>query len=396
MRVLSTVVSDGTARMVNETEYLTYAVVNLDAIAHNVRALKAHVGAGVEVMAVVKANAYGHGALPVARTALENGATRLAVARASEGVALRAAGIDAPTLILGYSPPGEAEAIVANDLTATANTLTFAAALDREAGRQGRTVPVHVKVDTGMGRFGLLPHEAPPFVQELSRFAHLRLEGLGTHFAVADLPDKSYTWQQFDAFCRVLGDLEAAGVRIPLRHVANSAATLDLPEMHLDAVRPGIALYGLRPNPDVEPPIELLPALSLYTHVERVRMLPPGSSISYGRTFVCERDTPVVLIAAGYGDGYPRLLSNRASVLIRGQRAPVVGRVCMDHTVVDVTGVDGVAQDDLVVLLGEQGGERITAEELAQHAETINYEITTGLLPRIRRIYTRGGQIVAG
>lgn len=380
----------------NPNEHLTYAVVDLDAIAHNVRALKAHVGAGVEVMAVVKANAYGHGALPVARAALESGATRLAVARVDEGVALRAAGVDAPALILGYTLPGEAETIVAHDLTATVTTLACAAALDREAERYGRTAPIHVKVDTGMGRFGLLPGEVLPFVQALRRFAHLRLEGLFTHFAVADLPDKTYTRQQFDTFCRVLRELEGAGVEVPLRHTANSAAVLDLPETHLDAVRPGIAMYGLRPNADIEPPVALRPALSLYTHVGRVRTLPPGSSVSYGRTFIAERDTPVALVGVGYGDGYPRLLSNRASVLIRGQRAPVVGRVCMDQTVVDVSGIDDVEQDDLVVLIGEQGGDRITAEELARHAETINYEITTGLLPRIPRIYTRGGEIVPG
>ena len=380
----------------NVHDHLTYAVVDLDAIAHNVRALKAHVGPDVEVMAVVKANAYGHGLLPVARTALESGATRLAIARVSEGIALRRAGVEAPALLLGYTLQSEAEAIVAHNLTPTVTTLEGAAVLDRQAERYGRTVPIHVKVDTGMGRFGLFPEEVVPFVQELGRFSHLRLEGLFTHFAVSELPDKSYTLEQFDKYCRVLGELEAAGVSIPLRHVANSGAVLDLPQTHLDAVRPGIAMYGLRPNPDVAPPVDLRPALSLYTHVGRVRTLPPGSSVSYGRTFITERDTPVALIAIGYGDGYPRLLSNRASVLIRGRRAPIVGRVCMDHTVVDVTGIDGVQQDDLVVLIGEQGGERITAEELARHAETINYEITTGLLPRIPRIYVRDGKVVPG
>jgi len=380
----------------NAQDHLTYAVVDLDAIAHNVRTLKAHVGPDVEVMAVVKANAYGHGLLPVAQTALESGATRLAIARVSEGIALRRAGVEAPALLLGYALWSDAEAIVAHNLTATVASLKGAAALNQQAERYGRTVPIHVKVDTGMGRFGQFPEEVVPFVQALGRFSHLRLEGLFTHFAVSELPDKSYTLEQFDKFCRVLGELDAAGISIPLRHVANSAAVLDMPETHLDAVRPGVAMYGLRPNPDIAPSLDLRPALSLYTHVGRVRTLPPGSSVSYGRTFITERDTPVALVSIGYGDGYPRLLSNRASVLIRGRRAPVVGRVCMDHTVVDVTGIDGVQQEDLVVLIGEQGGERITAEELARHAETINYEITTGLLPRVPRIYVRDGKVVPG
>ena len=185
----------------------------------------------------------------------------------------------------------------------------------------------------------------------------------------------------------MLEAVAAAGVVIPLRHVANSAGTLDLPEMHLDAVRVGIALYGLRPNAVVAPPIDLRPALSLHSHVARVRTLAAGESISYGRTYVTERPTTVALVPVGYGDGYPRLLSNRADVLIGGKRAPIVGRVCMDQFVVDVTHIPGVAQDDPVMLLGQQGGERITADELAAHAETINYEITTGLLPRVPRRY---------
>lgn len=367
---------------------LNYVEVDLDAITHNARALKQHIGPGVALIAVVKANAYGHGAVPVARAALSGGAERLAVARVSEGVELREAGLEAPILLLGYTLPADAPTIVAHGLTATVNTAEGAAALAEAAAQHATTATVHVKVDTGMGRYGLLPDEAGAFVTKLAAHDRLHVEGLYTHFAVADLPDKAYTYRQFERYQRALAAVSAAGVGIPLRHVANSAAALELPEMHLDAVRVGIALYGLRPNADVAPPVELRPALSLHSHVARVRTLPAGESISYGRTYITERPTTVALVPVGYGDGYPRLLSNRAHVLIGGQRAPIVGRVCMDQFVVDVSHIPGVAQDAPVTLLGEQGEGRITAEELAAHAETINYEMTTGLLPRLPRLYT--------
>jgi len=390
--------------------HLTWAEVDLDAIAHNARSLKERAGEKTELMAVVKANAYGYGAVPVARTALENGASRLAVNRALEGVELRQAGITAPILILGYSLPGEAEAIVRWDLTPTVTTVEGALALSALSDRQGKVTPIHVKVDTGMGRFGLLPDEVVPFVRRISELPGLKLEGLFTHFAVADSADKTYTRRQFGLYMQVVRQLEDAGFTIPLKHVANSAATLDLPEMHLDMVRCGIALYGLRPSDEVEPAIPLKPAMALKSRVARVRTLPPGSSISYGCTYTTTRPTPVALVPVGYGDGYHRLLSNKGSVLIGGQRAPIVGRVCMDQFVVDVTGhfdpstgsgqrrlrtgIEGVRQDDEVVVFGRQGEEEISAEEVAALAGTINYEIVTSILPRVTRVYLKGGQVV--
>ena len=374
--------------------YLTWAEVDLDAIAHNARGLKERVGEETELMAVVKANAYGHGAVPVARTALENGASRLAVNRTLEGVELRQAGLTAPILILGYSLPGEAEAIVRWDLTPTVTTVEGALALSAMSDRQGKVTPIHVKVDTGMGRFGLLPDEVVPFVRRISELPGLKLEGLFTHFAVADSADKTYTRRQFGLYMRVVRQLEEAGFTIPLKHVANSAATLDLPEMHLDMVRCGIALYGLRPSDEVEPAIPLRPAMALKSRVARVRTLPPGSSISYGCTYTTTRPTPVALVPVGYGDGYHRLLSNKGSVLIGGKRAPIVGRVCMDQFVVDVTDINGVRQDDEVVIFGCQGKEEISAEEVAALAGTINYEIVTSILPRVTRVYLKGGQVV--
>ena len=366
-----------------------YARVDLDAIAHNIAALKARVGASTELWAVVKANAYGHGAVPVARTALAAGASRLAVARISEGAELRRAGIAAPILVMGAHLPAEAETAVAFDLTMTVNDDAFARALNDQARDAGKKMRIHVKVDTGMGRFGRLPDELLPFLEQVARYPQLRIEGLWTHFATADERDKSFAREQFARY-QEAADAACGRFDIPIRHVANSAAILDLPETWLDAVRPGIALYGLYPSNEVSATVTLRPALTLISHVGRVRTLPPGSSVSYGRTFIAERATSVALLPIGYGDGVHRLLSNRGEVLIRGQRAPIIGRVCMDNIMVDVSGIAGVQEGDEAVLIGRQGDERITAEEVAAWAETINYEVTTGLLPRVVRVYEDG------
>lgn len=374
--------------------FTSYALIDLDAVAHNVQALRQHIGPQVEMFAVVKANAYGHGAVQVARVALENGAQRLAVARTAEGVQLRRAGISAPILNMCYTVPAEAEAIVLAGLTATVASLEGAQALSQRAAALGRQATVHIKVDTGMGRYGLLPEEVLPFLEQASRLPYLHIEGIFTHFAVADSRDKSYTHQQLAIFKDVLRAAQEAGYRFRLRHAANSAATLDLPEAHLDAVRPGLALYGLYPSSEVTRGVPLRPAMSIRSHAARVRILPPGSSVSYGRTFIAARPTRVVLVPIGYGDGYHRLLSNRGSVLIRGQRAPIIGRVCMDQLMADATDIPDVQQDDEVVLLGEQGGEAIRAEEIAALAETINYEVVTALAARIPRLYVRDGEVV--
>jgi alanine racemase len=376
-------------------EFSVWAEIDLDAIVHNVAALKRHVGDRVAIMAVVKSNAYGHGAEPVARAALESGAAWLAVNRIGEGVALRQAGIGAPILVMGYSPAASAPAAVEGDLALTVTDLALAEALSATAGRAGKTVPVHVKVDTGMGRFGLAPEEVVDFARALGRLPGLTLQGLFTHFAVADQADKSYTRRQFATYSQVSASLEAAGIPVPVRHVANSAATLDLPEMHLDAVRVGIAMYGLRPSQEVEPAVALRPALALKSRVGQVRRLPAGSSISYGRTFITERPSTMALISCGYGDGYARLNSNRGVVLVRGRRAPIRGRVCMDQFVVEVPDSAGVLRNDEVVLIGQQGDDRLSAEEVASWAETINYEVTTQLLPRVPRLYLRGGEVVS-
>ena len=366
---------------------VTWAEIDLEAIRKNVRSFVRHVGSTVQVMAVVKANAYGHGAVPVARAALEAGATRLAVHRLTEGIELRQAGIEAPVLVMGYTPPTGADAFVQWNLTPSTITPEFAQALSASAAAQGKTMPVHVKVDTGMSRYGLLPAEVVPFLQAARALPGIRVEGLFTHFATADASDQTWVRQQIAEFDQVIAAIRNTGMEISIIHAANSATTMKLPEAHYNAVRPGIAMYGMNPSSEWEPVFELYPALTLKSTVSRVRELPVGAGVSYGRTFVTNRPTAAALVPVGYGDGYHRILSNKGIVLVHGKRAPIIGRVCMDQFVIDVTGIPGVQQNDEVVLVGRQGAERVSAEEVGRLAGSINYEVTTGLLPRVVRKY---------
>ncbi|MBP1703794.1 MAG: Alanine racemase [Chloroflexi bacterium] len=373
---------------------VTWAEIDLDAIGANVAAFKRHVGQRVEIIAVVKANAYGHGAVPVARAALAAGATRLAVHRAIEGIELRRARIDAPILVMGYTPPDGAELIAGWNLTPSAITLEFAQALCARAEATGRVIPLHVKVDTGMNRFGLMPGEVLDFLQAISRLPGVRLEGLFTHFATADSADSTHSLAQLKVFTQVVAAAHQAGFHLPLVHAANSAATMKLPQAHFDAVRPGIAMYGMHPSSEWIPPFEIRPALTLKSRLSRVRRIPAGAGIGYGFTHVTQAPTTVALVPVGYGDGYHRILSNKGAVLVGGQRASILGRVSMDQIVVDVSHIPGVQQDDEVVLVGRQGAEQIQAEEVALLSGTINYEVTTALLPRVARLYLQGGDLV--
>lgn len=376
------------------SELTTYAQIDLDALDHNIQALKSRVGPSVDLMPVIKANAYGHGAVPVGRAALAGGVRRLAVARPDEGIQLRRAGIDVPVLVMGYVLPGEVAHYLEHRLTATVNTLESAEVLSARAAALGVTATVHIKVDTGLGRYGLLPEEVAPFAGKISRLPHIYLEGIYTHFATSDERDKTYVSLQLERFSGVLDSLRAAGIEVPLRHAANSAAILDTPAAFFDAIRPGVALYGLYPSGEVSYSVPLSPILSLHSHVGRVRSLPAGSSVGYNRTWTASRPSTVALIPIGYGDGYRRSLTNRGVMLIRGQRVPLIGRVSMDQIIADVTDIDGVKQDDPVVLIGRQDEACLSVEELAELAGTINYEVTTGLLPRLPRVYTRGDRVV--
>ncbi len=375
---------------------LTWAEIDLDAIAFNVRAFRRHVGDNVEIFAVVKANGYGHGTIAVGRAALDAGAARLAVHRTLEAVQLRRAAIEAPILIMGYTPAADAETVVTWRLTPALTTLEFARALSAKAVAAGVTVPVHLQIDTGMNRFGLYPSEVIPFIEAVRALPGILLDGIFTHMATADWQDQTHARQQLAVFQDVLTACHQIGVDFPLVHAANSAAAMSLPESHFNAIRPGIALYGLNPSDQWQPVFDIKPALTLKSRVCRLSQLPAGAAISYSRTFITQKpQTTVALVPAGYGDGYHRILSNQGSVLIHGQRAAILGRVCMDQIVVDVSHIHDVKIEDEVVLIGRQGQAWIPAEEIAQKAQTINYEVTTALLPRVVRLYRQGGEIVS-
>jgi alanine racemase len=371
---------------------VTWAEIDLDAIASNLRAFQRQVGEKVQIIAVVKANAYGHGAVAVARQALQAGASMLAVHRVTEGVELRQAGIASPVLVMGPTPPDGAGLAARWRLTPCLIDLEFAHALSSQAETLGAPIPVHVKIDTGMSRYGLMPEETLDFLHAIRELPGLILEGLFTHFATANWADQSQVRRQLAVFDEVLASTRQAGYHPPMVHAANSAAAMRLPEAHYDAIRLGVALYGMHPSSQWPPVFEIRPALTLKSRVCRLRWLPVGAGVGYGRTFITERPTLAALVPVGYGDGYHRSLSNRGYVLIRGQRASLIGRVSMDQIMVDATHISGVRQDDEVVLLGRQGEQCITAEQVADLAGTINYEVTTSLLPRVVRVYLNEGQ----
>nr|MBC8362259.1 alanine racemase [Candidatus Desulfatibia profunda] len=379
---------------------LIWAEVDLDAIAHNVRALRRITNPDARLMAVVKANAYGHGAPEVTRRALENGADVLGVARLNEGIELRNAGFDAPILIFGYTPPVLAKKLVEFDLTQTVWSYQTAEALSA-AVPFGKPINVHLKVDSGMGRLGLLPDcrrlpalgadstmNALREVESIARLPGLRLEGVYTHFASADSADKSYALKQFEIFVEFLDELRKAGIDIPVRHAANSAAMIDLPETHLDLVRPGISIYGLYPSDEVDKRrIQLKPAMTLKARVVHLKKVPAGFKISYGMTYETQAPTTIASVPVGYADGFSRLLSSRGHMLVGGRRVPIVGRVCMDQTMLDVGHVPNVELEDEVVVFGRQGDALISVDEIAASLNTINYEIVSALTARIPIIY---------
>jgi alanine racemase len=367
----------------------TWTEIDLEALAGNVRRTQQIVGPEVAICAVLKADGYGHGAASVARTALNNGAQMLAVACLAEAVTLRRAAIDAPILALGYTPAWQARDTVRQDVIATVYDLDVARALSRAAADLNRSARVHVKVDTGMARLGLLPDEVAPFMAELMALPGLAVEGIFTHFSVADsaAPEhRAHTRAQLAAFHRVLAELAAMGVAIPLVHAANSAAMLNWPESRFAMVRPGIALYGLAPSPDAPLPAGFRPVLSWKTQVAQVKTLPAGAPVSYGNTFVTQRATKVAVAPVGYADGFRRGPAHWGHVLVRGQAAPIIGRVTMDQTLLDVTDIPDVRQGDEVTLIGRQGASEITVEQVAERLGTISYEVVAEILARVPRV----------
>ena len=381
---------------------ITWAEINLEAYAHNIRELKRLTRPPARLMAVVKANGYGHGAVEVAREALQNGAQYLGVARINEAIPLREAGLEVPILIFGYSPPDLAPVLMDYELTQTVYSLSTASALSEQATRKGKKINVHLKVDSGMGRLGFLlettngnPHDNAAQnpareIEAITRLPGLTVEGIFTHFATADSADKSYADLQLDRFMDLLNRLQREGLEPPLRHAANSGALIDMPGSHLDMVRPGIATYGLYPSNEVNKRIvDLKPVMTLKSKIIHLKRVAPGFNISYGITFQTKNHTTIATVPVGYADGFNRLLSSRGHMLIHGRRVPIVGRVCMDLTMLDVGGISKVALEDEVVVFGEQGNEAVTADEIASSLDTINYEVVSTITGRVPRVYLK-------
>lgn len=353
--------------------------IDLAALRHNFLQLRGRLAPEVKCLAVVKADAYGHGLVPAARTLAGAGAQYLGVASVEEGLALRQEGIDLPIILLLGIVPRESQAAVAADLEVILYRKDVAQALEETARSLGKKAWVHLKVDTGMGRLGINPSEVLPFLESLKNSPDLEVLGLVSHLAMADVPDKTYTKKQLQEFLHLLTAARDRGWELPLSHIANSAALVEMPEAHFGMARPGIALYGSPPAPGRSWGVDLKPVMSLTTQVLQLKRLPPGSCISYGCTYTTADWCDLAVLPVGYSNGYPRLLSNRGQVLINGQRAPIRGRVCMNLIMAEVSHIPGVKEGQPVTLLGEEGGERLSADDLAAWAETISYEIHCAL-----------------
>jgi alanine racemase len=376
----------------------TRAEVDLDALRRNVAAVR-NVAPSAEILAVVKANAYGHGAAVIARALEEERVGMLGVALIEEAIELRNAGIRAPILVLGGSYEGGYDLLVAHQLTPTIFRPEHAQGFAQAARRAERPVDVHLKVDSGMGRIGVLPEELDSFLDLLVSFPEIRVDGLLSHFASADLENREFTQAQVRCFKDAHARMRARGLRPRWRHLSNSAGVIDLPEvrdgLELNMVRPGIMLYGLYPAEHLRGATALEPVLSWKTAVIHLKRVAAGTPISYGSTWRAPRESAIATLPIGYADGYSRRYSNRSQVLVRGRRAPLVGRVCMDMCMADVTDIPGVRVGDEVVLLGSQGAERIGAEELAALAETIHYEVICAVGARVPRVGRGQGTVLS-
>jgi alanine racemase len=364
--------------------------VRLDHLQQNFRVIRQYVRAGTQVIGVVKADGYGMGVFAVVEALQQAGCQRFAVATPDEAIALREKGMADPLLVLGPSPREAAEEYVQRNIAATVTDLEFARALSDAARKSGRSALFHLKIDTGMGRIGFLPEEIAGVAQQLRGLPGLDCEGVFTHFAVADERDCEYTHLQFRRYGDALEQLRVSGVGVRLRHVCNSAGTLNYPEMHLDAVRPGLILYGMWPSAFCKRPFELKEVFSVKTAVAALRELPQGWGVGYGLRYMTRGAERIAVLPLGYADGYPRSLTMKAQVLVRGERAPLVGSICMDQIMVNVTHIPNVQVGDEVVLLGSQGDERISPEEMAAWLGTINYEIPNLFMPRVPRYYSHG------
>lgn len=373
----------------DSVEPSSVAIIDLSALGHNLDQVRQRIPKACDILAVVKADAYGHGDIAIATALAGMGVRRFGVATVEEGIQLRQSGLSHPILIMGAMRPADSAAVIAHQLTPIIHDRDIAEQFAKEMPSSACPYPVHIKVDTGMGRLGLYPDDVLPLLQSCSFQDTLSAEGLMTHLADADSENPAFTTLQIDLFRTLIGRLKSSGIDIPLIHAANSAAILLHPSAHFTMVRPGIMLYGYHTitRPDSSP--DLQPILTLITRVVQVRALVPGDSVSYNRVFTAHRPSRIAVLRIGYADGYSRLLSNRGAVLIRGRRAPLVGRICMDMTMADVTDIPNVMPDDEAVLIGRQGGLHITAAHLAAWSQTIPYEVLCAIGPRVRRVYPR-------
>jgi alanine racemase len=366
----------------------TYANINLDAILHNVNEVKKRIEKSVRVMAVIKADGYGHGSAVLGHV-LEDKVDYYGVATIEEAMELREYGVNLPILVLGYTSPGQYMELVENNITQTVYTLEMAKEMSKAGVTCGKDAKIHIALDTGMTRIGFDANETGILaIQEISSFSNLIIEGLFTHFACADEADKSYSKLQIDKYDNFITLLKQNGIHIPIKHMCNSAGIMEFDHHRFDMVRAGIIIYGLYPSQNVNKNvIKLKPALEWKTHVINVKSVDEGQGVSYGRTYITKGKTKIATLSVGYADGYPRALSSKGRVLIRGEYAPIIGRICMDQMMVDITHIENAEIEDEVTLVGKDGDNIISVEELANMAGSFNYEFVCSIGKRVRRIY---------
>ena len=373
-----------------------YAKINLDAICHNVKLAMQKVGASTRLMAIVKADGYGHGAVAVAKTLVSLGVYGFGVATAQEALQLRKAGIQNLILILGPVFGADEEELIRQNIAFTVFTVEEAEEIEAAAAKLQKKAKIHLKIDTGMGRIGMQPNaDSLPIIEQILQLPHLEVEGIFTHFACADEKDKTSCLLQKEKFLSFLHLCEQSGITFPLRHMCNSAAILDFNDDFLDMVRCGIITYGLYPSDDVQKDkFPLQPAMEIKSHVSFVKTVEPNFTVSYGSTFVTTKQTTIATVPVGYADGYPRSLSGKGYVLIHGQKAPILGRICMDQMMVDVTQIPQVKRGDTVTVIGQDGNSYLSMDEVAKLAGSFNYELACNISKRVPRVYLQNGKIV--
>ncbi len=378
-------------------EKRTWAEVDLDAIAHNMREIRKITNPNAQIMAVVKADAYGHGFMETAKTLLENGADRLAVAVLQEGKQLRSRGVDVPILILGASSADDAEDLINFDITPNVFDYDFAKALSYEAEKKEKVTKIHIKLDTGMSRIGFVVgdddnSEVIDEIIKVSKLPYIEIEGIFSHFSTSDEYDRSYTQLQFSRFMSIVKGLEDRGLHIPIKHICNSAGIMMYPEMHLDMVRPGVILYGMYPSDEVDKSkLDLRPAMTLKSRITLVKSVGKGRGVSYGKEYITDDITKIATVPIGYADGYLRKIAKNGVMLVNGVKAPIIGRICMDQCMIDVTNVHNINSGDEAIIFGSEG---ITIDDVAKWLDTINYEVACVIGKRIPRIYTKNGKAV--